>query len=233
MPCWTIHLGVATKLNEEYKLNKNRFLYGSILPDVSSTNVYGRDFSHFFGTKMHDVCPEEVIVDVERFRKTYEENLDKELILGYYVHILTDFFYNDYVFKNFFVRDEFDHIVGLKTREGDLIIPNPNDTRGRRKYKQRDFVNFGKLLLKNGKIEIPSSLEEIEKQLNLLNNHFLEREEVKERLEYLSSEEFIEFNSGYHAGLFVLAGKEEYQKLFDDCVKYCHDKTKQYVKRMK
>ena len=42
MPCWTIHLGVATKLNEKYKLNKNQFLYGSVLPDVMETNAFGR-----------------------------------------------------------------------------------------------------------------------------------------------------------------------------------------------
>lgn len=230
MPCWTIHLGVASKLNENYKLNKDRFLYGSILPDVASTNVYGRDFSHFFGSKMHDACPEEVIVDIEKFKSVYQENLDKELILGYYVHMLTDYFYNDYVFRNFFIKDENDHIIGLRTKEGDLLIPNPNDTKGRRKYKQRDFVNYGKLLLENGKIEIPTSLEEIKKELDLLNNHFLGEEEAKERLDYLSSSEFIEFNSGYHDDLFVLAKKDEYQKLFDECVEFCRNETKKYIK---
>ena len=142
MPCWTIHLGVATKLNENYKLNKDQFLYGSVLPDVMDTNAFGRDFSHFFGTKYHDLCPEEIIVDVEKFKSTYEDRLPNDLILGYYVHILTDYFYNDYVFRNCYLRDEDDHVIGIKTKEGHTLIPNPNDSRGRRKIKQADFVNF-------------------------------------------------------------------------------------------
>ena len=231
MPCWTIHLGIATKLNENYKLNKDQFLYGSILPDVLSTNPYGRDFSHFFGTKYHDLCKEEIITDVEGFKTAYEDKLDKDLILGYYVHILTDYFYNDYVFRNFYVRDENDHIIGVRTKEKELLIPNSNDSRGRRKYKQADFVNYGKILLENGMVEIPVSLEEIKKQLDLLENHFIDEEEVRQRLEYLSSEEFIEFNSGYKEDEFVMGNKEEYQKIFDGCLQFCYDKTKQYVKR--
>ena len=119
MPCWTIHLGVATKLNEKYKLNKNQFLYGSVLPDVMETNAFGRDFSHFFGTKYHDLCKDEIIVDVEKFKETYEDRLSKDLILGYYVHILTDYFYNDYVFKNCYLRDEEGRVTGIKTKDGE------------------------------------------------------------------------------------------------------------------
>ena len=231
MPCWTIHLGVATKLNEKYKLNKDQFLYGSILPDVMSTNPYGRDFSHFFGTKYHDICPEEIITDTEAFKEAYQDRLDKDIILGYYVHILTDYFFNDYVFRKFYVRDENNHIIGVKTKEGKLLVPDANDSRGRRKYKQADFVNFGKLLLENGMVEKPASLEEIKKQLDLLNEHFIEEEEVKQRLAYLASNDFIEFNSGYSDEAFVMADKDEYQKIFDGCVEFCHEKAKEYVKR--
>lgn len=231
MPCWTIHLGVATKLNENYKLNKDQFLYGSVLPDVMDTNAYGRDFSHFFGTKYHDLCPEEIIVDVDKFKSTYEDRLSNDLILGYYVHILTDYFYNDYVFRNCYLRDEFDRVTGIKTKEGHTLIPNPNDSRGRRKIKQADFVNFGKLLLKSGQVQVPTDLEEIKKQLHLLENQFLEPEEVKKRLDYFSSQSFIDFNSGYLDELFVMCDKDEYQKVFADCVTFCEEKTKQYVKR--
>ncbi len=231
MPCWTIHLGVAKKLNEKYKLNKDQFLYGSILPDVMDTNPYGRDFSHFFGTKFHDVCKEEVIVDVDRFKTTYEDRLTKDLILGYYVHILTDYYYNDYVFRNCYLRDEEDHVIGIKTKEGHTLIPNPNDSKGRRKIKQRDFVNFGKLLLASNQVEVPTNLEEIKKQLDLLENQFLSEEEASKRLEYLNSENFIDFNSGYVAELFTMATPEEYQKVFDDCVEFCDSLAKQYVKK--
>ena len=231
MPCWTIHLGVATKLNENYKLNKDQFLYGSVLPDVMDTNAFGRDFSHFFGTKYHDLCPEEIIVDVEKFKSTYKDRLPNDLILGYYVHILTDYFYNDYVFRNCYLRDEDDHVIGIKTKEGHTLIPNPNDSRGRRKIKQADFVNFGKLLLERGLVQVPTDLEEIKKQLHLLESQFLEPEEVKKRLDYFSSQSFIDFNSGYLDELFVMCDKEEYQKVFDECVAFCEEKTKQYIKR--
>lgn len=231
MPCWTIHLGVATKLYEKYKLNKEQFLYGSVLPDVMETNAFGRDFSHFFGTKYHDLCKDEIIVDVEKFKETYEDKLSKDLILGYYVHILTDYFYNDYVFKNCYLRDEEGHVTGIKTKDGHTLIPNPNDSKGRRKIKQSDFVNFGKLLLASGQVQVPTDLEEIKKQLDLLESHFLTEEEVNKRLEYLSSKSFTDFNSGYLEELFIMCDKDEYQRVFDDCVTFCEEKTKQYIKR--
>ena len=229
MPCWTIHLGVANKLNENYKLNKEQFLYGSILPDVMDTNPFGRDFSHFFGTRYHDLCKEEIIVDVDRFKSTYEDRLSHDLILGYYVHILTDYFYNDYVFRNCYLRDENNHVIGIKTKEGHTLIPNPNDSRGRRKIKQSDFINYGKLLLSNNLVGIPTDVEEIKKQLHLLESEFITKEEVQKRLDYLSSEEFKQFNSGYLDELFVMCDKDEYQKVFDDCIDFCIEKTKQYV----
>lgn len=231
MPCWTIHLGVATKLNENYKLNKDQFLYGSVLPDVMSNNPFGRDFTHFFGTKYHDVCQEEIIVDVDRFKSTYEDRLPNDLILGYYVHILTDYFYNDYVFRNCYIRDENNHIIGVRTKEGETLIPDINDSKGRRKIKQSDFINFGKLLLSNNQVGIPTALEEIKKQLPLLESEFLTEEEAKIRLEYLSSQSFKDFNSGYSDETFVMCNREEYQKVFDECVEFCLEKTKQYVKR--
>ena len=231
MPCWTIHLGVATKLNEKYKLNKDQFLYGSILPDVLDTNPFGRNFTHFFGTKYHDLCKEEIITDVEKFKETYQDRLDQDLILGYYVHLLTDYFYNDYVFRKCYIRDEFDHIIGIKTKEGDTLIPNPNDSKGRRRIKQRDFVNFGKLLMANNMVEIPTDITEIKKQLSLLENTFLSPEEVKKRLEYLNSKDFVDYNSGYIVDLFVMCGIEEYQELFTNCVDFCKDQTKQYIKK--
>ena len=50
-------------------------------------------------------------------------------------------------------------------------------------------------------------------------------------LAYFASNDFIEFNSGYSDESFVMADKDEYQKIFDGCVEFCHEKAKEYVKR--
>ena len=174
---------------------------------------------------------QETVVQQKKKESTEKEpycDIDFEEEMEYY---LTDYFYNDYVFRNCYLRDEFNHVTGIKTKEGHTLIPNPNDSRGRRKIKQADFINFGKLLLASGKVEVPTSLEEIKKQLHLLEKEFLDEEEVKKRLDYLSSQSFIEFNSGYSDESFVMADKDEYQKVFDECVAFCEEKTKQYIKR--
>ena len=59
-------------------------------------------------------------------------------------------------------------------------------------------------------------------------NHY---EEVKKRLDYFSSQSFIDYNSGYLDELFVMCDKEQYQKLFDECVAFCCEKTEKYIKR--
>ena len=40
---------------------------------------------------------------VEEKTKLYKEKLDNPIMLGYLIHILTDRFYNEYIFKHFYI----------------------------------------------------------------------------------------------------------------------------------
>lgn len=225
MPCWTIHLGVATILNKDLKLNKDKFLFGSVIPDVTKENPFGRKYAHYFGTKTHDKCNEEV-VDIDKFLEDYKDKMDYDLIIGYYVHLLTDIYYNDQVYSNSFVTDKEKEVIGIRDKEGNIFVPEENTHDVRRKIKQSDFINYGKYLLEQGLLEIPENVEVVKEELQLLKEHFVEYEEAKERIEYFKTDDFIEFNTGYDEEAFKLFTKEEYDKIFDDCIAFCKRKIK-------
>lgn len=48
------------------------------------------------------------------------------MILGYYCHILTDEFYNEYIYINKWVQDEKKSIVGIKFDNGNVIDVSSN-----------------------------------------------------------------------------------------------------------
>lgn len=100
----TVHMLFAEKLSEALALqDKNRFCFGSLLPDAYKDPSFRRK-AHFMeqtadGTRKY--------FDFRRFEKTYREQLLRDdLYLGYYAHLIEDAFYRHYLYyeKDFLNR---------------------------------------------------------------------------------------------------------------------------------
>jgi hypothetical protein len=220
MPCWTIHLGIAKKLNEELNLNEDLFYYGNILPDVTKTNTYTRRKSHYYDKARHSLCLEEEIIELNRFIDTYKDNLTNPLILGYYTHLLTDYYYNNQIYTRSFIPDNNGIVTGIRLFNNEIITLEDNSRSARREFKQKDFLNYGKYLYKNNLITLPKDKKIIINNLKYLKPNFITKEEVIERIDYLNSNDFIEYNSNYDESLYKLFTKEEYDTIFNDCLSF-------------
>lgn len=123
---------VASEVNKKIKVkNYNEFLLGSIAPDISKITGWSRDLSHF--TDENTTYP-----DIDRFLKKYGNKIDNDFILGYFVHLFTD-----YLWYKYFIRD-------IKY-EGIIIFNDGRklklDMESFRKYLYSDYTNMNVKLL--------------------------------------------------------------------------------------
>ena len=83
-----MHLAIAGKINK--KINKsNKMLFGSIAPDIEKIVYKTKDKSHFlFGN--------EDLPDLKKFLIKYRKNLSDDFVLGYYIHLYTDYLWQKY-----------------------------------------------------------------------------------------------------------------------------------------
>ena len=92
MPSHKIHLAVAKKVNDILKFDLDLVMLGSVLPDLTENNHMLNHFQNgkegIDGTANPDL-----------FIKKYKDNLENPIITGYLIHILTDKFYNEFMFN--------------------------------------------------------------------------------------------------------------------------------------
>lgn len=103
MPNVMIHEEVGNFLSKKLKINSYDFYLGLLAPD--SPNTYG------FGKKEDRWLAHQRKKDYNEWRQSLKEfyeleknNYNKDFILGYYIHILTDIIYDDYLYLK--VREE-------------------------------------------------------------------------------------------------------------------------------
>ena len=96
MPNWKIHLEVGKRLNKWLKYEKSdyeEFLLGNLLPDINN----GFIVSGIKKIKKHEITHFDNKKDFQHhlfFLKKYFGNIKEPLYLGYYVHLITDYYFN-------------------------------------------------------------------------------------------------------------------------------------------
>ena len=194
MPSWPIHLKIAKEVNKKLNLDNDLFYYGNLIPDVDNNTKISRFTSHYYGNLKFPNCNESMI-DVEAFIKDYKDKMNNPLIIGYYCHLLTDNYYNDYICTNCLVINENKDAIGIKLNNGTIIDVDVEDKqRLKRKYKHDDLELYGKYLLTE---------ENVTERINFLNNDFYKNNKLdKKTLEY------------------KLFTKNELDTLIDSCAKF-------------
>ena len=91
-----IHMAVASEINKILKRDNNLILIGSIAPDISK---------HIEETKMgsHFLDRNDSIPNIDRFLAKYRKNLDDDFVMGYFIHL-----YTDYLWFNYFLPEVYD-----------------------------------------------------------------------------------------------------------------------------
>lgn len=120
-----IHMAVASEVNKVLKRDNSKLLIGSIAPDISKQIGQDRTISHFIF--------EDGLIDLDKFLDKYKNNLDDDFVLGYYIHLLTDYFW----FKYF--MPEITNYSIIKTLDGKELKLSKEEIC---KYIYNDYTNI-------------------------------------------------------------------------------------------
>lgn len=91
-----IHIAVAKEINKELNRDSNKLYLGSIAPDLSKLIGETKKNSHFIDENETD------IPNLERFLKKYKDKLDDDFVMGYYIHLFTDYLWFKYFMSEFY-----------------------------------------------------------------------------------------------------------------------------------
>ena len=229
MPSWPIHLSIAKKVNEKLKLNKDLFYYGNLIPDVDKNSSINRYQAHYYDKNLpYFNCPKEHMINIDLFLKDYKDNLSNPLILGYYCHLLADYYYNLKVYTTKWVCDEENNIIGIKLKNNKIVSLDKEGKKNlRKKYKHGDFELYGKYIFNT--IEIPTNSEIIKDNIKYLKDNLLTDELVDYRIKYLKTY-FIKNNKltlkeRLIKNNYKIFTKTELDKMLEECVNLIIEKT--------
>ena len=103
-----IHMAVASEINKVLKRDYDKLIIGSIAPDISK--IVGEDKlrSHFLVTLEND----NNIPNIDVFLSSYKEYLYDDFVMGYFIHL-----YTDYLWFKYFIPEFYDKIT-IKKLDG-------------------------------------------------------------------------------------------------------------------
>ena len=89
-----IHICVANEINKIIKRDSRKLLIGTIAPDISKLLGESKFYSHFLDITNNN------IPNLNKFLDKYGNYLDDDFILGYYIHLYTDYLWFKYFIPN-------------------------------------------------------------------------------------------------------------------------------------
>lgn len=122
-----IHLAVANEINKIIRKDKSKLLIGSIAPDISKLIGQTKRKSHFLDNTEND------IPNLVNFLNKYKNYLNDDFVLGYYIHLYTDYLW----FKYFMTEIANKNII--KKLDGSIVKCTGNMLY---KYIYNDYTNL-------------------------------------------------------------------------------------------
>lgn len=199
MASTVIHMCVASEINKRKKVNNyNEFLLGSVAPDISKIVGWSRSLSHF-------ISKQSIYPDIDKFLNKYGGNLGNDFLLGYYVHL-----YTDYLWFKYFIRDL--KYKGLITLADGTKIDYDVDTFS--KYLYNDYTNLNVKLLDEYNLDLSLFYEPLVKPNVNMDEIPLDR--LQELLD--ASSVVIKNTKEKKSYLFDLGAIEEFIKVSTDLI---------------
>ena len=208
MPTWPVHLKIAHKLKDKYNLTDD-FIIGNVIPDTMNgyvidnpSNIFHHSVTHYSSSEYKDFLE----INIDKFLEENKEKLNNEIILGTYMHLITDYMFNTYTQKNHF--EKIDGEIYAVLNDGTIernIRPM--------EVKQSDFKIFGDKLI--NKKEIGERVSITKETLELIKdlNYKVEKEDVLKTVDKIN--EYVESNPTEED--YRMFTEKEFNDLFNNC----------------
>lgn len=127
-----IHLAVANEINKKLNRDKSKLLIGSIAPDISKIVGETKEKSHFLDN-IDDYIP-----NIEKFLDKYKKNMNDDFVMGYFIHLYTDYLWFKYFLTELIEKDR------ITKKDGTVVKLNGNMAS---LYIYNDYTNLNIQLL--------------------------------------------------------------------------------------
>lgn len=149
-----IHLAVANEINKKLNKNKKQILLGSIAPDIAKLIGETKVKSHFLDASKNDSIPM-----MEVFTNKYRNYINNDFVLGYYIHLYTDYLW----FKYFMTEiEEYGMIIKLN---GEKVPLNDENFK---KFVYNDYTNLNIQIIDKYNLDLKLFYESIPEVPNII-----------------------------------------------------------------
>ena len=142
MPSHKTHMSIAIEANKYLNFDNDLIMLGSVLPDLSI------DHKHRVSHCRNNQNGIKGLANPKIFLDKYKENMDNPIIMGYLIHLLTDEFFNRYIYERYYLYDSNNNTIGIKINK----VPRYMDKDTIKDMKHYDFKLYDKYLLYKKKV---------------------------------------------------------------------------------
>ena len=150
-----IHLAIASEINKKLKRDSRKLLIGTIAPDVSKHIGEDKTGSHFLPDNDTD------IPDLQKFLDKYKEHLTDDFVLGYYIHL-----YTDYLWFKYFIPEIVDTDKLVITKQDGTRVKCSSNLAMSCIYN--DYTNLNYLLIEEYDLDLKIFYEELPTLENII-----------------------------------------------------------------
>lgn len=135
-----IHAAVCNELNKKLKRNPKQILVGTIAPDISKLVGETKKYTHFLDDDGN-------LPNLTRFLNKYISYLNDDFVLGYYIHL-----YTDYLWFKYFIPEIYDESKNLiKKIDGTIVNCHGHMAE---MYIYNDYTNINEQVVKKYKLDL-------------------------------------------------------------------------------
>lgn len=143
-----IHIAVAKEINKDLKMKEKELFLGAIAPDISKQLGESKVKSHFLLNDKSD------LPILDNFLDKYQDNLNNSFIMGYYIHLFTDYLWFKYFISE--ITNDNDYIKLLN--ENKITCSKEEIS----KLIYNDYTNLNILLIEEYNLDLSLFYEELE-----------------------------------------------------------------------
>ncbi len=227
MPSWITHIAIENEIIKRTNIKeKSEFLFANVAPDIleghivkNVSKIIPYEEAHF--SKMVErngiIVP---LPDTEKFKEIYKSNFKNTFVLGYYTHLLTDYFWNDYCYTNYFyMYDKQKKLIKVNQIDGSEKIETWREAIA---DKQKDFRIFTKYLKE--KIDDNSNFDD-NKILKDSNGFSMTKDDILNTIDYLNNIKNLRMSQEK----YNIFNEETLQQVFEKSVNFVIEKILEVI----
>ncbi|MCH5166842.1 MAG: hypothetical protein J1F35_03020 [Erysipelotrichales bacterium] len=160
-----IHIAVANEINKELNKDKSKILIGTIAPDISKHIGEPKVGSHFL------IDPESGIPNIQKFLDKYKNNLTDDFVMGYFIHLYTDYLWFKYFIPEFIDTEK----ITVTKKDGTTIKCSLHllDL-----FVYNDYSNINNSLIDEYDLDLKIFYEEVPKLDNIIEEIPMDRIDI-------------------------------------------------------